>query len=365
MKAKHFTFFGCLLSLVFITPSSSSTVSISYTALINKTPLAYFLYNPELISPERLSEPVISQLSELNVSHLQVEKIRRLLYANRIDDFLLFAESVMGEWSLEQKSVVCDWLLAKQQVDLLAKLSELVELPKEIEQIIRIYHGQAVDEIPAWLASRLTLGAPTFPSTQCVKTIEVIVDSLDGLNAIEKAVDHYSLKPEPFKGAFCFSKPRYSNGYLQCSIDKQGYAKCHVNDDIVPRNTDHRLYVTQQGLANVRGHVMTLNHKSGYAVLVHELMHFSGFEDEYVFSASKTKLKCAQKGRHAPNLYVGEHGDEPAGWSESPSCQFGKYRSFRPVERWSNLQYQSMPLPDLYRQLWTTILDGERVSQSL
>ena len=81
-------------------------------------------------------------------------------------------------------------------------------------------------------------------------------------------------------------------GHWSLFIDSNKFAHCnfHIVEDVYKQyisNSDYIILLTDKGKANVRGRKMTLTSLSNYNILVHELMHFAGFEDEYILPKEK------------------------------------------------------------------------------
>ena len=52
----------------------------------------------------------------------------------------------------------------------------------------------------------------------------------------------------------------------------------------------------KQGTASVKNGLMHINSQASYAVFLHELMHFNGFEDEYALPVKKQAWLCQLEG---------------------------------------------------------------------
>ena len=108
--------------------------------------------------------------------------------------------------------------------------------------------------------------------------------------------------------------------------------------------------MSKEGSANVQGGIMHINSSQSYAVFLHELMHFNGFEDEYPLPEQKQQWLCQQEGLVAPNLFIASNSLPPKGWQKSVACK--NQMAYKPSLHWSIMQYQKVRLSEQYRQLW-------------
>lgn len=348
------------LMLVKSTDYNQALDDTHYHVLIEKNPASYFLLPVAFTYFSHLSSQALTALSDLKVSGAQLERAKRLLFEREYDSASRYSLSVYRFWPLEHQKKWLNILIDMHRFELLSKLASASELPPDYQYILNLANQEQISRVPLPLHGRLSLEAETQFEPSCANKVQVIVDSLDGLLSVENLITRFDKKPEPFDGAFCFSTPLYSNQKMQCDETENGFAECKLDSTLVAElevaQANYLMIVTESGLANVIGKVMTLNYQSDYNVLVHELMHFSGFEDEYAFLPKKAQRRCKQKGLIAPNLYVGEEGDAPYGWVQNASCQYGKYSSFRPINGWTTLEYHGVPLNHLYRDKWAKLI---------
>lgn len=362
MKANHKPIALLLLSLMLVksTDYNQALKPSQRQTILENNPANYFLFPSNTADLTRLSSHAIIELSDLQVFEAQLERALRLLKERKLESASSYSESVFKLWSLRQQTTWLDTLVKTQQFELLKTLASKYTLPSDYQTIVSLANKQQISHIPTVFKSRLSLQIDTQYKSACANKVQVIVDSLDGLLSAENLIRRFYEQPEPFDGAFCFSMPMYSNQQIHCGASESGFAQCEVATnlagDLAKAKANYQMIVTQTGLANVVGTVMTLNYQSDYNVLVHELMHFSGFEDEYAFMPKKAQYRCKQKGLIAPNLYVGEENDAPEGWEQNASCRHGKFSSFRPASGWTTLEYHEVPLSRVYRAKWAALI---------
>lgn len=367
MKARISALILFLLSLMLVKSSDHNQAldNQKIQVLIEKNPANYFLYQPEAILFSRFSSASLNALSDMHVVAAQYERALRLLEDTNSDSAERNINSVFEHWPKKLQTQWINHLISLEQFELLQRLADRWPLSTEHLTILKIAQRQRVTHIPDVLHGRLSLIAESVEHVNCKKTVQVVVESYEGLLKAEHLIKRFLKNPEPFDGAFCFSTPLYSNQHMQCDETEDGFAQCIWESQLTTllhsSSVDYVMVMTNTGLANVVGNVMTLNYQSNYNVLVHELMHFSGFEDEYAFSPKKAHHRCKQKGYIAPNLYVGERSDAPHGWVKNESCQFGRFASFRPVDEWTTLEYHAIPLNSLYRSKWAMLLHDQEM----
>nr|MDC2855085.1 hypothetical protein [Ningiella sp. W23] len=120
---------------------------------------------------------------------------------------------------------------------------------------------------------------------QCVFNVLMLSDHRDGLYRLNQFRNAYFQNPEPSPKTFCFSKPVYVGNAINCNSTETSRAKCDWQQSSLkkqlPTGFDFAIMMPKQGTASVKNGLMHINSQASYAVFLHELMHFNGFEDEY------------------------------------------------------------------------------------
>ncbi|MBE0367072.1 hypothetical protein [Pseudoalteromonas aurantia] len=286
------------------------------------------------------------------------------------DDFKsskLYWQRYLQEVPLSQFLRLLEVLKKANRVNEMSDVAVYRALPIYYQDWLALHRGIS----PLGLSSaRLSAHNIIKPSSQisfskrCINKVLLLTDHLLGLEKLNGLRLQYNQTPEPSAMSYCFSEPMYIGNVAECSTKNEQFAHCKFEllVDVFPsllHQADKLVVLTRNGYANVRGNMMTLNGRSSYAVFLHELMHFSGFEDEYPVPESKALWLCAAPGQHAPNLYVGEATSAPRGWQRSNTCNKGGLQAFKPSDEWSIMEYQSKPLSEQYRILWQQAVNAE------
>ncbi len=172
-------------------------------------------------------------------------------------------------------------------------------------------------------------------------------------------------------GKVCFSGPRYISSHtLKCGLGKYGEARCDWLDESAAHlaasaQAQHVFVMAEHGLANVRGQVAYFSPEASVDVVMHELLHLYGFMDEYPISAQLAKTYCSGEGKKAINLWVGAPENAPKGWVPSRTCQGHGVASFKPVAEQTNMEFQSLALPNAYRAAFYQQIEDNAKSHSL
>jgi len=235
----------------------------------------------------------------------------------------------------------------------LEHLAKNIESFKLLDSVLALQSGISIrnfrDDQYSSLPVKLLTNQVKF-NTQCKNTVLLVADHLEAYLRLNTLREQYQADPMPSQNSFCFSEVFYVGNALGCEEGFNGFALCDINF-LLP-STDYIIAMTKSGLANVRDRQMTLALSSDIDVLIHELMHFSGFEDEYPVYAEKAKWLCSSNGMKAPNLFVGHNEYAPSGWVPARTCENGHLNAYKPSLKWSKMQYQELPLTEQYRELW-------------
>ncbi|MBQ4864333.1 hypothetical protein J8L98_21820 [Pseudoalteromonas sp. MMG013] len=326
---------------------------------LTQFPNAFYQLDNTLALRE-LPNKTINALLVLEVPDIGFEWAIR--HAKR-DDFKsskLYWQRYLQEVSQSQFVRLIEVFKKANKVNVLTDIAARRVLPVFYQDWLALHHGVSPLSLSS---SRLSAHSVITPSTQsyfsnhCVNRVLLLTDHFLGLDELNSLREQYNVAPEPSAMSYCFSEPMYIGNVMECSRNNRAFAQCKfelLRNEFpdLESQADKFIVMTQKGRANVRGNIMTLNTDSKYAVFLHELMHFSGFEDEYPVPEAKALWLCATQGQHAPNLYVGASESAPQGWRKSNTCNRGRLQSYKPNNKWSIMEYQSRPLSEQYRMLW-------------
>jgi hypothetical protein len=326
-----------------------------------------FYQIPSRISLSSLPDATIRSLLKLEEPEIAFEWSIRLAKQGSYLPSRVYWQQYLNDASKSQLIRLVAQLKSTQDIDAVSYIASRRQLSMYYLDWLSLHHGVLPN---AFSTERLAahkllspLASLTFTS-KCINRVLVLTDHLAAVHKLDGLLKRYNMSPEPSPWSYCFSQPIYIGDIMQCLTDDSGFAYCDIDKlkRIYPNlimQGDKMLMMTSQGHANVRGTMMTLNTQHDYAVFIHELMHFSGFEDEYPVPVKKAQWLCQKAGRYAPNLYIGNHIDAPKGWVKSNTCNNGALQSFKPSRQWSNMEYQSRPLTEQYRRLWQQAINAQ------
>ncbi|AXQ98667.1 hypothetical protein [Pseudoalteromonas piscicida] len=364
-RAKHLFIF-MLIGLLFSSSPNYAHLSIAQkSALIVTNPNSYFAIAPALeVSPSQASTQLVEAIANLKQPSWEYERLQRTLNAKEKNSTRLFLLDTWSRLDIRQRQLVSERLVSLGRHDLLYALSKRYTLNPELTALLAVWQGKSVTTFlnNPYLRQFQSLTELQHSSASCQFNLALIASDLGGLQRLQALKHGYEQQPEPAKGVYCLSKPIYAANKLSCKTHK-GFAMCDLQHEQRLSKYDHLVLMATEGLANVNGKHMTLTATSTYNTLVHELMHFSGFEDEYPIPAHKAKWLCATSGKKAPNLYVGEQA--PNNWAPSRTCELGKLSSYKPSSSHSLLEYQSIKLDENYRKRWLAVLNSRRLEDKI
>lgn len=359
MSATQVKKLSVLLLLLVLTGSSSNYSHLSSATLqrwLVKSPHLYFQVAPHLtITPEQASHSLVRALAQLPLVNWQYERLQRALGSHTQPGVKPLLLGLWHKLNQQQRRQLTEQLLQTSQWPLLSEVIKLGGVPESHRVFTQLAQAKTVAQLPRHkeLDQYQLLNTINKPDHHCRYHIALIAADLKGLRQLQQLKMAFEQQPEPQAGVYCLSKPIYAAKRLSCT-EKDRFAQCRLAASSITESFDYTVLMAAKGHANVVGQQMTLAHNSNYNVFIHELMHFSGFEDEYPVAAAKAKWLCAKSGFKAPNLYVGEHA--PYNWAPSRTCEHGKLTSFKPQKGYSLLEYQSIKLSDKYRELWLQAL---------
>ncbi|MCX2768874.1 hypothetical protein [Pseudoalteromonas sp. B530] len=364
-RAKHLFIF-MLIGLLFSSSPNYAHLSIAQkSALVVANPNSYFAIAPVLeMSPSQASTQLVKAIADLKQPSWEFERLQRSLSAQEKNSTKLLLLDTWSRLNRQQRRQVSEQLISLGRYHLLYALSKRYALNPELTSLLAVWQGKPVTTFlnNPYLRLFQTLSERQHSSASCQFNLALIASNLDGLQRLQVLKHAYEQQPEPAKGVYCLSKPIYAANKLSCKRQR-GFAMCDLRYEQGLSKYDHLVFMATEGLANVSGKHMTLSATSTYNTLVHELMHFSGFEDEYPVPAKKAKWLCATSGQKAPNLYVGDHA--PNNWVPSRTCELGKFSSYKPSNSHSLLEYQSIKLDANYRQRWLAVLNSIRLEDKI
>ncbi|MCF2857831.1 hypothetical protein L1286_10135 [Pseudoalteromonas sp. SMS1] len=372
------TFYFTLVSLAVLVCSHSL---LSFTESKNEQIERYIAQASRKYDPLGVEYLKLVELSE-SLSDAQALSLRKQGYPH-------FAI----EWAIrliKQQQYEQAWLLIKQywpsagkpiQVRLLKQL----DLQNHYQLISNIFADYPTIE-PYYTTAQLAQGVdPDKLSTEVLSQINVVtLDMLHGKqndcahqiillgDTLKSTLQLTHIKAKYQKSAlakqlpYCLSDPIYVGKSVACTGSEKAFIRCNLAKVAHAKSlaeARHVVVMTElPGLANVRHGIMSLNSSHEFELFVHELMHFSYFEDEYPIPQEKAKWLCAAPGLKAPNLYVGEH--PPQDWYPSKTCMHGKLPSYKPSHTLSKMEYHAINLSNQYLGLWLKALEQSLMAPS-
>ncbi|MCG9759054.1 hypothetical protein CWC29_003665 [Pseudoalteromonas sp. S4498] len=364
-RAKHLFIFMLIGLLISSSPNYAHLSIAQKSALVVANPNSYFAIAPELeVLPSQASAQLVKAIAGLQQPKWEFERLQRSLSAQEESSTKLLLLDAWPRLNRQQRQQVSEQLISLGQYHLLYALSKRYALNSELTSLLAVWQGKAVTTFlnNPYLGQFYTLSERQHSSVSCQFNLALIASDLDGLQHLQALKNAYERQPEPGKGTYCLSTPIYAANKLSCKTQR-GFAVCDLQHEQSLSKYDHLVFMAAEGLANVSGRHMTLSASSTYNTLIHELMHFSGFEDEYPIPAKKAKWLCATSGQKAPNLYVGDQA--PNNWAPSRTCELGKLPSYKPSNSHSLLEYQSIKLDENYRKRWLTVLNSRRLEDKI
>ena len=359
-QAKFFFSVILILSLGCI-PSSVPRFIPAYLYYANVNPsqaTAIYYLAPSAINAQQLalSNAQLRQLAQLNDSNAAYQLAFRFLQQGDYKGAKLWWQPYFSDFTTTQQLTLSDKLVATAQWHELARLFQTGQLPQgSAKQAFLLHQKMPVEQITSAYAQQqqFVLSAVHLqPSDQCRFNVLMMTDHYKGIATLKHFKQQYTNKPEPAKGSFCFTDIVYVADTFNCD-GSSGALSCNWQNAAArswPTGFDFIVMMSQQGAANVLGGIMHINSSQSYAVFLHELMHFNGFEDEYALPEQKQQWLCKLQGQVAPNLFIANQSSPPKGWQKSLAC--GNKKAYKPSPNWSIMQYQTMGLSAQYRQLW-------------
>ncbi|WP_404339146.1 hypothetical protein [Pseudoalteromonas mariniglutinosa] len=339
-----------------VLPQSLSYYSIKRPQQV----LAIYYQSPSAINEvvALLPKSALRELAAHGVSAAQWQIALRLLTTNNPQAARLYWQPSFATYSRDQQISLVNALYQQQQWQALTYLAKLGLLPDgEVKQHWLLHQGAAVNQITAQFAQQQQIALSLTEHSadkHCQYNVLMLSDHRQGLMQLKAFKYTYSQKPEPAPNSFCFSTPSYVAEQINCFVTSQGAASCDwlaASKTLRwPTDYDFIVMMPRHGRANVSGGIMHINSASHYNVFLHELMHFSGFEDEYALAESKQQWLCKQQGYVAPNLFIARQLPPPIGWHQSIACDSGV--AYQPAKNWSIMRYMQIDLSAQYRTLW-------------
>jgi hypothetical protein len=346
-------YFWCCLLLVVISSSVDHprlSDKLSQSDFLERFPHAYYFVD---INPFYLPATALEKLRLLDEPEVNLAWLFHLVREGEFHKTRFLWQALPTNIPETRINELVDLLILKQRWEELNTLSKQLKPTERLKTVLGVQQGIAPDKLNGTQLDKLSIALLPEKiafNPECKNNVLLLADRFSAYQHLNALREKYLLQPEPGQNSFCLSEVYYVGNALMCEEGFKGFAICNIAQDL-PKS-DFLIVMTTNGLANVRGTQMTLTLRSDYDVLVHELMHFSGFEDEYAIYGQKAHWLCNSKGLKAPNLFVGSAENAPQGWVASETCQNGKLDAFKPALKWSKMQFQELPLSEQYRQLW-------------
>ncbi|WP_105167030.1 hypothetical protein [Pseudoalteromonas sp. T1lg23B] len=336
------------------------------TDYLTAYPQSYF-FAQHRIKLETLPDATIRTMLELNDPAVQFEWAIRLAKSKRYSVSRLYWQKSYAEVSQAQHRRLQQVFEQHRAFEELSRLAKVISLTDKINTLLASEQGVLPEQLPSSVLAEyglmtLSLGWKFAPT--CLNRVLMLSDHYSGVTKLDVIRTQYLKQPEPMPNSYCLSEVFYVGDVMSCAESSSGYARCDIKNMLARyreqlTNVDYLVIMTRTGMANVVKGVMTLTAEHNYQVFLHELMHFSGFEDEYAIAPSKAQWLCKQSGQLAPNLIVTESAP-PKNWYASETCQHGAHQAYKPSKSWSIMQYQELPLSESYRTLWQNAINSKR-----
>ncbi|WP_394193043.1 hypothetical protein [Pseudoalteromonas atlantica] len=352
-----------LLSLVVLTSSVNRHARLGHWLALqdsNATLSGYYQF-PDFFEQnlKTLPKPSIENLALNGSEYAKFIWAIKLLKEGNADRAKLYWQAAVAKQSVQHRLNLAKLLLELNRWDELSELTEQGLVPESaiLEQIKLhfSYPPESISSAYAHQAGFLLSLQELSAENRCEYNVLMMSDHRAGIIKLKRFSNAHALTPEPSVNSFCFSEPVYIGDNIACQTNPLKAATCNwrslIKKYVWPKNYDFIVMMPREGRGNVRAGIMQLNSQSSYQLFLHELMHFSGFEDEYPVPKNKQAWLCKQKGYVAPNLFVANNVKPPAGWQPSETCE-GTVKSYKPDKKWSIMRYQQLSLSAKYRELW-------------
>lgn len=367
-QVKRFKLIGVLLCCLLITGSSNHLGAIGFWHVLNTKAnvLQSYWNSPVHFSDhlEKLPKTSLAILARNQISSAQYMYSLKLIKSSQSETAKPFWLSAINDLTIPERKILAAKLLEQSRWGDLKLLASKNKLPAgDVLNHLKLQLKTPQSKVSTAFIHNLgfsSLRNISKPNKQCMFNVLTMSDHRSGLYKLTEFINTYNKQPEPRENIFCFSKPVYVAGMLECKSSTSKIAKCDwelskLNNQL-PNNYDFIVMMPKDGTANVTKGTMLINSKAKYSVFLHELMHFNGFEDEYALPKTKQAWLCAKTGFVAPNLFISHGEPPPTDWHKAKSCQQGGI-AYKPSENWSIMQYQQLGLSAQYRQLWLKHLD--------
>lgn len=367
-QVKRFKLIGVLLCCLLITGSSNHLGAIGFWHVLNTKAnvLQSYWNSPVHFSDhlEKLPKTSLAILARNQISSAQYMYSLKLIKSSQSETAKPFWLSAINDLTTPERKILAAKLLEQSRWGDLKLLASKNKLPAgDVLNHLKLQLKTPQSKVSTAFIHNLgfsSLRNISKPNKQCMFNVLTMSDHRSGLYKLTEFINTYNKQPEPRENIFCFSKPVYVAGMLECKSSTSKIAKCDwelskLNNQL-PNNYDFIVMMPKDGTANVTKGTMLINSKAKYSVFLHELMHFNGFEDEYALPKTKQAWLCAKTGFVAPNLFISHGEPPPTDWHKAKSCQQGGI-AYKPSENWSIMQYQQLGLSAQYRQLWLKHLD--------
>ncbi|MBB1400438.1 hypothetical protein [Pseudoalteromonas sp. SG45-1] len=367
-QVKRFKLIGVLLCCLLITGSSNHLGAIGFWHVLNAKAnvLQSYWKSPGYFSDhlEQLPNTSLAILARSKISSAQYMYSLKLIKNSQSDTAKQFWLSAINDLTIPERKILATKLLEHSRWSDLKLLASKNKLPAgDVLNHLKLQLKTPQSKVSSEFIHALGFSSLiniSKPNNQCMFNVLTMSDHRSGLYKLTEFINAYNKQPEPRENIFCFSKPVYVAGMLECKSSTNQIAKCDwqsakLNNQL-PNNFNFIVMMPKDGTANVTKGTMLINSKAKYSVFLHELMHFNGFEDEYALPKAKQAWLCAKTGFVAPNLFISHDESPPIGWHKAKGCQIGGV-AYKPSENWSIMQYQQLGLSAQYRGIWLKHLD--------
>lgn len=361
---------GALLSTVLLTGSVNHYNKLALWLANDKAAaMSGFYQFPDFFNKNLsvIPKPIVKTLALNGMYTAQFRWAVSLLNEGKADEARLFWQSSAAKQNDSKREKLAQLLLKQNRWSDLTELATQGLIPPsdalEGLKLQLSYPPSSISDEFAQRSGFLLSSKLLVANTQCDYNVLMMTDHRQGLLTLNAFKQRYSANPMPTANSFCFSPPLYLGDTISCQSNPDKAASCNwqplINKVRWPHNYDFIVMMPRVGSGNVRSGIMQLNSQSHYGLFLHELMHFSGFEDEYVLPKKKQAWLCQQSGFVAPNLFIAKNSPAPKNWYISESCQ-GQVKAYKPSKKWSIMQYQQLPISIEYRELWSQQIESKQ-----
>ncbi|KZN63687.1 hypothetical protein [Pseudoalteromonas luteoviolacea] len=327
------------------------------------------LYHHLAKSSHLLSDKQVQLLRKQGYPHFAFEWAIRLTEQKKYQQAGLLIERYWDRVNHSMRVRLLELLKQQNRYHSIARIFENSPAIEPYNTLSLLALGESTEQLESKILSQLgitTLSTFDLGSSRCAHLVLLLSNTLESTLKLGKLKQAYEQSELAKQLPYCLSEPIYVGEPLQCTGGTGQFIRCSlikVAGSTALAQARHLVIMSEQsGLANVRHGVMSMNHNHGLELFIHELMHFTHFEDEYPVPINKANWLCASAGLKAPNLYVGKH--PPQNWHASKTCLHGKLPSYKPSQVLSKMEYHAIDLSNQYLGLWLKALEQSLLEPS-